>query len=70
MWQKREGEWERERQARQRLMAEVLESRQAQIGEKLDELREQQEESLQVCVVEKNVYIYHISIDFHKTSCK
>ncbi|XP_005108740.1 trichoplein keratin filament-binding protein [Aplysia californica] len=47
MWQKRESEWERERQARQRLMAEVLESRQEQIGEKLEELRHQQEESLQ-----------------------
>jgi len=47
MWQKREGEWERERQARQRLMAEVLESRQEQIGWRLEELKEQQEESLQ-----------------------
>ncbi|BFZ05393.1 hypothetical protein BsWGS_08432 [Bradybaena similaris] len=47
VWQKREAEWEKEREARQRLMAEVLESRQEQITEKLNELQRQQEESLQ-----------------------
>ncbi|XP_013068302.2 trichoplein keratin filament-binding protein-like [Biomphalaria glabrata] len=47
MWEKRASEWERERQARQRLMAEVLESRQEQIALKLEELQKQQEESLQ-----------------------
>ncbi|XP_059146310.1 trichoplein keratin filament-binding protein-like [Physella acuta] len=47
MWQKRAAEWERERQARQRLMSEVLESRQEQIAQKLEELQQQQEESLQ-----------------------
>ncbi|KAH9524291.1 hypothetical protein Btru_054065 [Bulinus truncatus] len=47
MWEKRAAEWDRERQARQRLMAEVLESRQEQIALKLDELQKQQEESLQ-----------------------
>ncbi|GFO32829.1 glycolipid transfer protein [Plakobranchus ocellatus] len=46
MWQKRDSEWERERQARQRLMSEVLEERQAQISEQLAELQQQQEESL------------------------
>lgn len=46
MWHKREGEWERERQARQRLMAEVLESRAQQIGGRLEELRQQQEASM------------------------
>lgn len=46
MWHKREGEWERERQARQRLMAEVLESRHDQIGSRLEELRHQQEDSM------------------------
>lgn len=46
-WQKRESEWERERQARQRLMDEVLEGRQEQINEKLEEVRLRQQESLE-----------------------
>ncbi|CAL1544929.1 unnamed protein product, partial [Lymnaea stagnalis] len=47
MWQKRAAEWERERQACQKLIAEVLKSRQEQIALKLAELQQQQEESLQ-----------------------
>ncbi|XP_076473107.1 trichoplein keratin filament-binding protein-like [Babylonia areolata] len=47
MWQKREGEWERERQARQRLMDEVLEGRQEQIADKLEEVKRRQQESLE-----------------------
>ncbi|XP_071849373.1 trichoplein keratin filament-binding protein-like [Apostichopus japonicus] len=46
-WQKREGEWERERIARERLMAEVLENRQEQIKGRMEENRRLQEESLQ-----------------------
>ena len=41
-WQKREAEWERERLARERLMREVLDERQGQIVEKMEELRIQQ----------------------------
>ncbi|XP_041347757.1 trichoplein keratin filament-binding protein-like [Gigantopelta aegis] len=47
MWQKREAEWEKEKQARERLMQEVLESRQQQICVKLDELHRRQVESLE-----------------------
>lgn len=46
-WQKREAEWERERVARERLMAEVLGDRQIQIKNKMEENRRLQEESLQ-----------------------
>ncbi|XP_062506158.1 trichoplein keratin filament-binding protein-like [Corticium candelabrum] len=45
-WQKREAEWERERLARERLMREVLDERQGQIVEKMEELRIQQVESI------------------------
>ncbi|KAI0240573.1 hypothetical protein LSAT2_008702 [Lamellibrachia satsuma] len=47
IWEKRESEWARERQARERLMQEVLGERQRQISEKMDMVRQQQEESLQ-----------------------
>ncbi|XP_059510942.1 trichoplein keratin filament-binding protein isoform X1 [Stegostoma tigrinum] len=47
MWQKREEEWERERQARMRLMQEVLVGRQQQVLERLDMNRRAQEESVQ-----------------------
>ncbi|KAL8604635.1 hypothetical protein ACOMHN_013415 [Nucella lapillus] len=47
MWQRREGEWERERQARKRLMDEVLEGRQEQIVDKLEEVKRRQQESLE-----------------------
>nr|KAG5713133.1 hypothetical protein BaRGS_007660 [Batillaria attramentaria] len=47
MWLKREGEWERERMARQRLMDEVLEGRQEQINAKLEEVQLRQQESLE-----------------------
>ncbi|XP_071790401.1 trichoplein keratin filament-binding protein-like [Asterias amurensis] len=46
-WQKREGEWERERQARERLMNEVLQGQQTQINSRMEENRRRQEESLQ-----------------------
>ncbi|KAK7087908.1 trichoplein keratin filament-binding protein-like [Littorina saxatilis] len=47
MWQQREGEWEKERKARQRLMDEVLEGRQEQIANKLEEVKRRQQESLE-----------------------
>uniref|UniRef100_UPI00398EF414 trichoplein keratin filament-binding protein n=1 Tax=Pristiophorus japonicus TaxID=55135 RepID=UPI00398EF414 len=47
MWQKREEEWERERQARLRLMQEVLVGRQRQILERIEMNRRAQEESVQ-----------------------
>ncbi|KAL5016433.1 hypothetical protein ScPMuIL_006022 [Solemya velum] len=47
MWQKRDAEWEKERRARERLMNEVIQDRQQQIGEKMEVVRLQQEESLQ-----------------------
>ncbi|XP_050408126.1 trichoplein keratin filament-binding protein [Patella vulgata] len=47
VWQKREAEWEREKQARERLMGEVLAVRQDQILDKLEALRKQQEESIE-----------------------
>lgn len=48
MWQKREEEWERERQARMRLMQEVLVGRQRQIMERIETNRRAQEESVQL----------------------
>merc|ERR1739846_32144 len=47
MWSKREAEWERERLARERLMAEVLEGRKHQLDEQMEELRKRQEESIE-----------------------
>nr|XP_014345958.1 PREDICTED: trichoplein keratin filament-binding protein isoform X2 [Latimeria chalumnae] len=47
VWEKREAEWERERQARERLMQEVLTGRQVQIQERIEANRQAQEESLQ-----------------------
>ncbi|KAM4827621.1 trichoplein keratin filament-binding protein [Thomomys bottae] len=46
MWEKREAEWARERNARDRLMREVLMGRQQQIREKIEQNRRAQEESL------------------------
>lgn len=46
MWEKREAEWARERNARDRLMSEVLTGRQQQIQEKIEQNRRAQEESL------------------------
>nr|XP_056715539.1 trichoplein keratin filament-binding protein [Euleptes europaea] len=46
VWEKREEEWERERIARHRLMAEVLAERQQQILEKMEQNRQAQEESV------------------------
>ncbi|XP_068937865.1 trichoplein keratin filament-binding protein isoform X1 [Petaurus breviceps papuanus] len=46
MWEKREAEWERERQARDRLMKEVLAERQHQLQEKIELNRRAQEEAL------------------------
>lgn len=46
MWQKREAEWEKERRARERLMKEVLESRNEQIEERMEEVRVRHEESI------------------------
>ncbi|XP_006894904.1 PREDICTED: trichoplein keratin filament-binding protein [Elephantulus edwardii] len=46
VWEKREAEWARERSARDRLMQEVLEGRQQQIQEKIEQNRCAQEEAL------------------------
>ncbi|XP_066465936.1 trichoplein keratin filament-binding protein [Tiliqua scincoides] len=46
VWQKREEEWEKERQARDRLMVEVLAERERQIQEKMELNRLAQEESV------------------------
>ncbi|XP_073257231.1 trichoplein keratin filament-binding protein-like [Porites lutea] len=46
MWTKREAEWERERLARERLMAEVLEVRRNQLDEKMEENKRRQQESI------------------------
>ncbi|NXQ56139.1 TCHP protein, partial [Anthoscopus minutus] len=46
IWEKREEEWEREKVARDRLMSEVLASRQRQIQEKMELNRRAQEESI------------------------
>ncbi|KAM9094397.1 trichoplein keratin filament-binding protein isoform X1 [Sarcophilus harrisii] len=46
MWEKREAEWEKERQARDRLMKEVLTERQHQLQEKIELNRRAQEEAL------------------------
>ena len=45
-WEKRNAQWERESQARQALMKQVLEERQNQINEKFDLLNEKKVESL------------------------
>ncbi|XP_064392251.1 trichoplein keratin filament-binding protein-like isoform X2 [Halichondria panicea] len=42
LWQKREAEWEKEQQARERLMKEVFEERKQQINVKMDVLKEEQ----------------------------
>ena len=42
MWNKREAEWEKERQARERLMNDVLAERQKQIDTKIELLEEKQ----------------------------
>ncbi|EDO35876.1 predicted protein [Nematostella vectensis] len=47
MWSKREAEWERERLARERLMAEVLAERKRQLDDKMSRLRQRQEESIE-----------------------
>ncbi|XP_073485738.1 trichoplein keratin filament-binding protein [Aquarana catesbeiana] len=47
VWEKREAEWERERNARNRLMKEVLHGRQLQIKEQIEQNRQAQRESLQ-----------------------
>ncbi|NXV81489.1 TCHP protein, partial [Atlantisia rogersi] len=46
VWEKREEEWEREKNARDRLMNEVLAGRQRQIQEKMELNRRAQEESI------------------------
>ncbi|KAM4710279.1 trichoplein keratin filament-binding protein isoform 2-T2 [Discoglossus pictus] len=46
VWEKREAEWERERNARNRLMKEVLAGRQLQIQEKIEQNQIAQKESL------------------------
>ena len=42
MWERREREWRREREARERLMSEVLAERQGQLCEKMKTLKLQQ----------------------------
>lgn len=46
-WSKREAEWEKERLARERLMSQVLQERQGQLQDQMEENRQKQEESLQ-----------------------
>ncbi|KAG8596828.1 hypothetical protein GDO81_002064 [Engystomops pustulosus] len=46
VWEKREAEWDRERNARNRLMREVLTGRQLQIQEKMEQNKRAQRESL------------------------
>ncbi|CAE1294998.1 TCHP [Acanthosepion pharaonis] len=48
VWDKREREWEKEKRAREKLMAEVLATRKEQMDRKLQELRKEQEESVQL----------------------
>lgn len=47
MWTKREAEWERERLARERLMAEVLDVRKRQLDDKMEENKRRQQESIE-----------------------
>ena len=47
IWQEREAEWAKERQARERLMKEVLQERQDQIQAHMDNIKQQQQESLE-----------------------
>lgn len=47
MWTKREAEWERERLARERLMAEVLDVRRKQLDNKMEENKRRQQESIE-----------------------
>ncbi|EDV22467.1 uncharacterized protein TRIADDRAFT_59089 [Trichoplax adhaerens] len=47
MWQKREEEWEKERLARERLMAEVLSERQKQVREKMEIIKQQQQNAFE-----------------------
>ncbi|KAM9329899.1 trichoplein keratin filament-binding protein [Gastrophryne carolinensis] len=46
VWEKREAEWERERNARNRLMKEVLAGRQIQIQERIEQNKQAQRQSL------------------------
>ncbi|XP_063396528.1 trichoplein keratin filament-binding protein-like [Mytilus trossulus] len=46
MWHKREAEWEKERAARARLMHEVMDDRQRQLEDRMEQNRIDQEESL------------------------
>lgn len=46
MWHKRESEWEKERAARARLMHEVMDDRQRQLEDRMEQNRIDQEESL------------------------
>ncbi|CAH1801077.1 unnamed protein product [Owenia fusiformis] len=47
VWQKREAEWAQERNARERLMKEIMAGRQEQIAQKMEEVKQQQQESLE-----------------------
>ncbi|KAL4223980.1 hypothetical protein ACF0H5_017439 [Mactra antiquata] len=46
MWQKREAEWEKERRARERLMKEVMEARNDQIEDRMEQVKLRHEESI------------------------
>lgn len=46
IWTKRDAEWEKERQARERLMKEVLAGRQTQLQHKMDLLKSRQVHTL------------------------
>ena len=47
MWSKREQEWQREKEACEFLMADVLAERQHQLNERLDNLKIRQQESIE-----------------------
>ena len=47
MWSKREQEWQREKEARESLMADVLAERQHQLYERLENLKIRQQESIE-----------------------
>ena len=47
MWTKREQEWQREKEERESLMADVLAERQHQLNERLENLKIRQQESIE-----------------------
>lgn len=58
IWAKRDAEWEKEKQARERLMKEVLAGRQSQIDHKMYLLK-----TRQVCML-THIYTYTQCVQF------